>query len=65
MDLEVKVSLKKAYGREMYAPACPVAELFCQLVSAKNLTIEQLRIIRKLGFKVSAVAPDLGADLDE
>ena len=64
MELDVKVSLKKAYGREMYAPENETAQLFCDLVGAKNLTIDQLRIIRKLGFKVEAVTPDL-AGLDE
>ena len=54
--LEVKVSEKKAYGRKMYAPENNVAQLFCDLVAQGNLTLEQLQIIKKLGFSVVPVS---------
>ena len=50
---EILVSRKSAYSREMYAPECDVSRLFCELAGSKNLTMDQLRIIRKLGFKVT------------
>lgn len=54
--MEVKVSPKKAYGREMYNPENETAKLFCELVGQINLTFEQLQTIKKLGFKVIPVS---------
>lgn len=56
MDNEVKVSPKKAYGREMFNPENDTARLFCELVDQSNLTLEQLQVIKKLGFKVIPVS---------
>lgn len=58
-DMTVKVSPKKAYGREMLSPENETARLFCELVGQQNLTIEQLRTIRKLGFKIVSITPSL------
>lgn len=59
MDIEVKVSLKKAYGREMFNPENETARLLCELVGQSNLTFEQLQTIKKLGFKIVPVSPSL------
>lgn len=59
MDINIKVTHKKAYGREMFEPENKVAELVCELVGQSNLTIEQLKILKKLGFKVEAVVPKI------
>jgi hypothetical protein len=49
----VTVSKKSAFGREMYQAMDDTALLFVELVGQKNnLTLEQLKIIKKLGFEV-------------
>jgi hypothetical protein len=58
-DMTVAVSPKKAYGRDMLNPENETARLFCELLDAKNLTVEQCQIIKRLGFKIVPVAPGL------
>lgn len=54
--MEVHVSPKTAYGREMFAPENETAKLFCELIGQSNLTLEQLKTIKKLGYKVVPVS---------
>jgi hypothetical protein len=55
----VLVAYKKAYGREVFSPENDTARLIAELVGWKNLTIEHLKICRKLGFHVESVAPKI------
>jgi hypothetical protein len=56
-DMTVIVQTKKAYGREMLEPKNETARLFCELLQVKNLTLDNLRIIKRLGFQVAATNP--------
>ncbi len=46
----ITIAPKHVYGKVHYYPACAKAELFCKLLGTKTLTIENLRVIRELGF---------------
>jgi len=51
---ELLVIPKSAFGRPMYFCANETAEIFAELVEQKNnLTLEQLKIIKRLGFEVT------------
>lgn len=56
MNIDIKVSPKKAYGREMFQPENETAKLLCELVGQANLTFEQLQTAKKLGFKIIPVS---------
>lgn len=49
----VLVSQRSAYGRKMWVPRNDLARLFCEFAKQQNLTLDQLKIIKKLGFKVA------------
>lgn len=58
-DKKVLVREKKAYGRQMWQPLNETARLLCELGGWKNLTIEQLKIARKLGFEIERENPGI------
>ncbi len=54
------VSRKFAYGRDnLLAPENDTARLFCELLKQQNLTLDQIRLIRKLGFTVELAPAEL------
>jgi hypothetical protein len=55
----VKVNRKELFGREMFEPENKTAELFCEFCGRLNLTLEQLKILTKLGFKIQQVVPKI------
>lgn len=50
---EILVSPKQAFGRSMYQAEDETAHIFVELCGQKgNLTLEQLKLIKKLGYEV-------------
>lgn len=51
----IKVVLVTRYGQENITPACPTAELFCDLTNTKTLTRRAVEIIKRVGYRVEVV----------
>ena len=50
--LEITVQIKQVYGRETIYPICPKALLFAKIKGQKTLTIDDISIIKQLGYKI-------------
>ncbi len=59
MGLTIKIQPKNVYGKTMYYPMCKNALSFCALLGTKTLTLENLRVIRELGFTHVIEAADI------
>jgi len=54
------VTPKSAFGREMYQVEDDIGQIFAELVGQKgNLTLEQLKLIKRLGYEVKIKQPDI------
>jgi|TARA_Y100000310_G_scaffold222136_1_gene223799 ATP phosphoribosyltransferase len=51
-DQAVVVSAKDVYGSVKYYPACPFAEMLCDITGTKTLTPSTVRILKKYGHEV-------------
>ena len=57
---ELLVTPKSAFGREMYQVEDDIGQIFAELVGQKgNLTLEQLKLIKRLGYEVKIKQPDI------
>lgn len=59
--MEIQVSVRNVYGRELIYPENDAARLLCQLVGTKTLSRDQLRLARELGHEI---VPVLGSAAD-
>lgn len=50
--MHVVVKAKTVYGRSVAEPINDLAKLFCELLSTKNLSIENLKIIQRMGIEI-------------
>ena len=53
MDSEVIVRIDRSFGRCRYYAANDISRFLCDLLKAKSLTIEQIKIIKDFGWTVS------------
>jgi hypothetical protein len=49
----ITVTITNKYGQERIYPACPKAELFCEIARSKTLTRADIDHIKALGFSVN------------
>lgn len=54
-EMIIKVALGQQYGQEVIRPACPKAELFCEIAGSKTLTRRLVEQIKRLGYKVEVM----------
>lgn len=54
MDTErtICVLARSTYGLWRYYPQGATAELFCKLTGTQTLTMDHMRIIRELGYRI-------------
>jgi hypothetical protein len=50
--MNIKVTIKSAYGRELVYPACDKSRLLAKLASTKTFTHQHLVYITALGYSV-------------
>ncbi len=53
--LVIKVVIGNQYGQEVIRPACPTAELFCEIAQTKTLTRRLVSQIKRLGYRVEVI----------
>lgn len=53
-NMELVVDVKSNYGVKMIYPINETAKLFADLIGQKTLTIENIALIKKLGYSVTA-----------
>lgn len=49
---EIFVVIGHQYGQEVIRPACPTAEIFCEIARTKTLTRQLVEQIKRLGYTV-------------
>jgi hypothetical protein len=54
--MEIQVIVKSVYGNTLVYPVCDKAKLLAKLVGKKTFTVDNLSIIRDLGYTVNYVA---------
>lgn len=54
-QMTIKVQLRSVYGNDVIYPACPDARRFADLAGTRTLTVQALKIIRDLGYKIEVV----------
>lgn len=59
MDTLIRITAKSVYGAIKYYPANSQAELLCKLSGQKTLTLEQLSVIKNMGFTIEAIQTPL------
>lgn len=57
MEDLIVMEARTSYGNERLYPANRMAERFAELLEAKTLTRDQLKILREAGFRVDIRAP--------
>lgn len=50
--MNIIVSVKNVYGRETIYPECAKAKTFARLIRQKTLTVDDVREIKSLGYKI-------------
>ena len=50
--MEIAVIIGHQYGQEVIRPACPTAEIFCEIARTKTLTRQLVEQIKRLGYTV-------------
>lgn len=53
--MQITVQIKSVYGVEKIYPVCAKAKAFATLVKQKTLTVDDLRVIKALGYKIEVV----------
>ncbi len=53
--MEIKVKIISQFGNQRIFPACPKAELFCEIAGTTTLTDKMVKTIKSLGYTVSVV----------
>jgi hypothetical protein len=51
--MEIQITQKTVYGKDVLYPACQTAQLFCELMHKKTFCISDLLKIKKLGYEVT------------
>lgn len=55
LDTTIEVRIRSVYGVERIYPVCDRAKTFAKLVRQKILTMDEIRYIKELGYKVVVV----------
>ncbi len=50
--MNLSLTHKSVFGRDMYYPACDTSRVICQVGGFKTLTILQIEIMKKSGWQV-------------
>ena len=53
MDYEITILRKDQYGRWVYHPVCDKAKVFANIAGTKTVTLETVRRIKELGYKIN------------
>jgi hypothetical protein len=61
--MKIQVTAKSVYGKILFYPVCENAKIFCRLAGRDTITRGMALDIKKLGYTIEAVAPELGAKL--
>ena len=57
--MKIQVQLKTHYATDYLYPACGNARAFCIIANKKTLTNKIITQIKKLGFEIEIIAPNL------
>lgn len=58
MEMKIQVQVKSSYGNMLVYPVCDTAKMFTKLTGNKTLRLEDIEIIKKLGFSIEQVQPE-------
>lgn len=58
-NMELLVDVKSNYGVKMIYPINETAKLFADLIGQKTLTVENIALIKKLGYTVTVKQTEL------
>lgn len=50
--MKIIVEIKNVYGKETIYPACDQSKLLADLAGNKTITVQNLSIIKKLGYQI-------------
>lgn len=59
--ISITVEMQNVYGRELFYPRCPKAEIFAALLQCRAFTRAQLELAKALGFQVAVQVPAAAA----
>ena len=54
----VRVQVKSNYGNALIYPVCETAKMFAQLTGNKTLRMNDIEIIKKLGFRIEQIVAE-------
>ena len=57
--MQIEITVKAVYGKELIYPVCQQAKIFAELLGTKTITRDALRQIERLGYTIVARAPTL------
>lgn len=52
---EIKVRIKNVYGQDLYYPACPESQFFCDIANTVTLKPSTIEILKKHKVKITPV----------
>ena len=61
--MKIEIYRKDVYGKELIYPKCNIAKAFSDIAKTKTLSIEVLRTICSMGYKVNLVSDTTIEDL--
>tara|TARA_R100001530_G_scaffold1623_1_gene2913 strand:- start:1311 stop:1490 length:180 start_codon:yes stop_codon:yes gene_type:complete len=57
--MKLEIETKNVYGNDLIYPKNETAQKFAVLLKKKTLTIEELKLIKELGFSINQVTKGL------
>lgn len=57
--MKLEIETKNVYGNDLIYPKNETAQKFAVLLKKKTLTIEELKLIKELGFQINQVTKGL------
>jgi len=55
MKMKIQVIIKNVYGNQLIYPKCDISKAFSNIAKTKTLSIENLKTISQMGYKVNVV----------
>lgn len=59
MDMTITVRVVSQYGQRRVFPACPRADLFCEIAGTSTLTERTIKAIKALGYTVNVAQEEV------
>ena len=53
--MKIQVIIKNVYGNQLIYPKCDTSKAFSDIAKTKTLSIENLKTISQMGYKVNVV----------